>query len=858
MHRSCGSTLSADPRLVTIVIPVFNGARYVAEAIDSALAQTWPAVEVLVVDDGSNDGGATQRVVERFGAAVRFITKPNGGVGSALNAGIAAMTGHWFSWLSHDDLYEPTKVERAMQALEDLASPAIVFGEADFIDEHARFIGSAGLLNGLTNESDPRWLVLEGRLNGCTMLIPRACLGAVGPFDVGLPTTQDYALWFDLASRYPFVPVREALVRSRVHGEQGSRHERHLEEASLLFIRMTECMEQDDDAPSPQQTLWLLRRVQRILRRSPYNGARAYIDARVRRCLQEMEVALVCVVDRGGSPMDALRLLGESGARCSELLLIDRSEDASSWLRWTETAWPVPNHTVRMPGRTARAGHVLALALEHTHAAVLAVIDATASLNHHALQEGLQTIAAQETDIWMGAEPELPELGSLQGAVFRRASIAPTMVAGPQAFPMLGLHARLTVGQVPPVSADRPAGKQMPVLVQRKTAESPVLPLKVMPRSDRPTLLILVHEFGGGTIRYAELVAAAIGNRANVLFGWGVQEQKFRLSSCGPASPEIEYELPGQMDWLIEDLRALQVARVDAMHSIGMDQHFDRLLDALGVPYDLTFVDYHQVAHQPHLVDETGRFIGDEALRQHTHPLLRRTTNMRMVAAERVIACSRDLAGRIHRLTDEPGVLAVRIPEAGKPDSFALHTPPLGVREWLRVLFLGAIVPTKGFSLLNEVAKILRERQTPVRIECLGLIGMELPTEALGNPHLHLWGRYETGDLHAHICRLRPHLAWFPFMAPETHSFALSEALAHGLPVLTTGIGSIPERLWGRPATWLLTPKEATASRIAMWLDRLRRERLTTAPRWLPVDHLPPLREGFYPEEYLRPLIWAS
>ena len=283
MNAASGNRSHVDPRLVTIVMPVYNGSRYLAEAIDSVLAQTWPAIEVIVVDDGSDDGGATLRVVERYGSAVRLIVKPNGGVGSALNAGIAAMTGHWFSWLSHDDLYLPTKIERSMQALEGRTDPAVVFGDVELIDEHGRFIARAGLVDGLADETDARWLVLQGKLNGCAMLIPRACLAAVGPFDVGLPTTQDYALWFELASRYPFVPVHEPLVRSRVHSEQGSRHARHLEEAGLLFIQMIERMERDDPVPTPEQTLALLRRMQRHLHLTTYRGARAYIDARVRR-----------------------------------------------------------------------------------------------------------------------------------------------------------------------------------------------------------------------------------------------------------------------------------------------------------------------------------------------------------------------------------------------------------------------------------------------------------------------------------------------------------------------------------------------------------------------------------------------
>ena len=96
---------------VSIIIPVYNGANYVAEAIDSALAQTYKNIEIIVVNDGSRDDGATEKVVLSYGDKIKYIAKENGGVSTALNRGIAEMTGEYFSWLSHDDAYTPEKIE---------------------------------------------------------------------------------------------------------------------------------------------------------------------------------------------------------------------------------------------------------------------------------------------------------------------------------------------------------------------------------------------------------------------------------------------------------------------------------------------------------------------------------------------------------------------------------------------------------------------------------------------------------------------------------------------------------------------------------------------------------------------------
>ena len=97
--------------LVSIVIPVYNGSNYLAEAIDSALNQTYDNVEIIVVNDGSKDEGKTRDVALKYGNKIRYFEKENGGVASALNFGVKQMSGEYFSWLSHDDFYTPHKIE---------------------------------------------------------------------------------------------------------------------------------------------------------------------------------------------------------------------------------------------------------------------------------------------------------------------------------------------------------------------------------------------------------------------------------------------------------------------------------------------------------------------------------------------------------------------------------------------------------------------------------------------------------------------------------------------------------------------------------------------------------------------------
>jgi glycosyltransferase involved in cell wall biosynthesis len=210
-----------DPK-VSIVIPVYNGSNYLAQAIESALSQTHKNLEVVVVNDGSSDGGATRRVAESFAGKIRYFEKPNGGVATALNFGIAEMTGDYFSWLSHDDLYLPDKIESQLKCLAKLARDrdVIVYGNCAVFSQdpalaQAVDVPDAGL------RYFRYLLATSSAIHGCTLLIPRAAFHDQ-QFDATKPTTQDYDLWFRLAGEFDFVKLDKTLVLARQHPEQDS------------------------------------------------------------------------------------------------------------------------------------------------------------------------------------------------------------------------------------------------------------------------------------------------------------------------------------------------------------------------------------------------------------------------------------------------------------------------------------------------------------------------------------------------------------------------------------------------------------------------------------------------------------
>lgn len=210
-----------DP-LVSIVIPVYNGSDYLREAIDSALAQTYSPCEIIVVNDGSNDNGQTEAIAISYGTKIKYFSKPNGGVASALNYGIKMMTGEYFSWLSHDDVYCPRKIEAQIRLFSALPACAIAFSDYQQIDEHSNKLEK--VKHGTVSKSRlQELLIADASINGCTLLVPSECFSRVGCFDENLKTTQDYHLWFRFSMVYAFVHLPEVTVLSRMHAKQGSR-----------------------------------------------------------------------------------------------------------------------------------------------------------------------------------------------------------------------------------------------------------------------------------------------------------------------------------------------------------------------------------------------------------------------------------------------------------------------------------------------------------------------------------------------------------------------------------------------------------------------------------------------------------
>ncbi len=206
--------------LVSVVIPVYNMEKYVAEAIDSVLSQTFRDFEVIVVDDGSTDGSPA--VLAAYGNRVRVIRQTNRGGAAATNIGIHRARGRWISWLSADDVWEPTKLERQVEIVSARPDVGMVYTDYVYVDPEGIVLSGEHFPCPSTRTRRLLWLARRCFINASSTLIRKDVFHRVGLYDETDRLTPDWDLWFRIALDYEIVHVPEPLVQYRIHPEQTS------------------------------------------------------------------------------------------------------------------------------------------------------------------------------------------------------------------------------------------------------------------------------------------------------------------------------------------------------------------------------------------------------------------------------------------------------------------------------------------------------------------------------------------------------------------------------------------------------------------------------------------------------------
>lgn len=234
---------SASSGKISIIIPTYNCERYISETIDSILSQTYKNIEVIVVDDGSND--RTAEIVSAYGEPVRLILQINSGVCTARNRGISESVGEYICLMDHDDYWFPDKLSQQVELLKENPDSGIVYSA--FIrwahDINGIFPAPATFdLNKYSTGTDPvfsGWIYHQFLLD-CWMLTSTAMFRSevfrtCGVFDESLPYSEDWEMWLRISREYPFVCMNKPTTLYRQHKQQGNRVVRDIDYRTELL-----------------------------------------------------------------------------------------------------------------------------------------------------------------------------------------------------------------------------------------------------------------------------------------------------------------------------------------------------------------------------------------------------------------------------------------------------------------------------------------------------------------------------------------------------------------------------------------------------------------------------------------------
>jgi glycosyltransferase involved in cell wall biosynthesis len=223
--------------LVSVILPVYRGERFVAAAIESVLAQTCRRFELVIINDGSPDESA--REIKRFlpNPRIRYLAQANGGVAAARNAGIANATGDLIALIDQDDLWLPEKLERQIAYLDSHPKVGLVHSRVECIDAHGESRPCTDAIwvypfEGLCAGQ----LLLGNGIAPLTVLLRRGCIDDVGAFDQRYAPADDWELWMRIARRHPLGFLDEVTARYRFHDQNISQDQLKMQRAVLKIM----------------------------------------------------------------------------------------------------------------------------------------------------------------------------------------------------------------------------------------------------------------------------------------------------------------------------------------------------------------------------------------------------------------------------------------------------------------------------------------------------------------------------------------------------------------------------------------------------------------------------------------------
>ena len=284
--------MSKNPPQISVVLPVFNGEMYLEEALESVLFQTFGDLELMVIDDGSDNAKAIKDIVQRYSKSdgrISLMRQENGGCASALNLGLAHAKGMYFSWLSHDDVMSIDRLKKCMEIAQNKNEDVFVFSDYNIIDADGNIAKTVEIHQklGETWRVDYRMPLMLSLINGCTVFTRVSSLKKAGLFNTALPTTQDYAMWQKLMKEKNVFHLEISTIYSRIHKNQTSllRRKEHTTEADNWYLlAMKEILADKNQKLKPLEWLCIF---QEHIEKSEYNKSKAFI----KQSLDQIEVS---------------------------------------------------------------------------------------------------------------------------------------------------------------------------------------------------------------------------------------------------------------------------------------------------------------------------------------------------------------------------------------------------------------------------------------------------------------------------------------------------------------------------------------------------------------------------------------
>jgi len=245
-HGISGGMKSITEKLVSVIIPTFNRAWALKAAVDSALAQDYEEIEIIVIDDGSTD--TTQDLLGGYGNKIQVLTQQNSGVSAARNLGIKFSHGEFIALLDSDDAWEPDKISCQIDFFESHPDALICQTEEIWIRKGKR-------VNPKVKHQKPSGMIFEPSLHLClvspsAVMIRKKLFKLKGGFNEDFPVCEDYDLWLRISADYPiFLIDKPCTIKHGGHEDQLSAH--HSQDkyriASIVSLIQSKTLSRDQE-----------------------------------------------------------------------------------------------------------------------------------------------------------------------------------------------------------------------------------------------------------------------------------------------------------------------------------------------------------------------------------------------------------------------------------------------------------------------------------------------------------------------------------------------------------------------------------------------------------------------------------